>query len=103
MGASKLRNHSTFGPRIPRIPSAPQPPLPPVISGLSHCSHQVTALLLSKALLSSPLSFLWLQSPASAFINSLFLLNFSEFHKLIHPLQNMIIRKNVLESMSSVK
>ncbi|KAF8579424.1 hypothetical protein K439DRAFT_1620544 [Ramaria rubella] len=65
----KLRSFKGTG-LPPLLPSAPQPPLPPVISGLSHCSHQVTALLLSKALLSSELFVV-------AKINSFFLPNFS--------------------------
>ncbi|KAF8592632.1 hypothetical protein K439DRAFT_1610401 [Ramaria rubella] len=66
----------------PLLPSAPQPPLPPVISGYFACSCPLHASKHSLNLLGiirhcSPLSFLWLQSPASAFINSLFLPNFS--------------------------
>ncbi|KAF8580171.1 hypothetical protein K439DRAFT_1619988 [Ramaria rubella] len=66
------------------LPSAPQPPLLPVISGYFACSCPLHASKHSLNLLGiirhcSPLSFLWLQSPASAFINSLFLPNFSAF------------------------
>ncbi|KAF8589304.1 hypothetical protein K439DRAFT_1612889 [Ramaria rubella] len=67
----KLRSFEGTG-LPPLLPSAPQPPLPPVISGYFACSCPLHASKHSLNLLGiirhcSPLSFLWLQSPASAF------------------------------------